>query len=197
MWTISPDNRGAEGEGRRRTGRRVLGVLVVVLASLVHVLQGHANESPQAPHLPQHVSDMRDVILSAAHSGNIKELATAFETSGGFPDFGIGGANDPIKALKAASKDGEGREILAALVEVLNLPPVALPLGSDIENNLINVWPYLAERPLDKLTPAEEVDLYRLVSPADAADMRKKKKWTWWRLVIAADGSWLTFARTN
>jgi hypothetical protein len=75
------------------------------------------------------------------------------------------------------------------------MPPSTLPFGNDIENNLIYVWPYLAVRPLDKLTPTEDVDLYRLVTPAEAVEMHKKRRWTWWRLAIAADGTWLSFKR--
>ncbi len=50
---------------------------------------------------------------------------------------------------------------------MLEMPPAELPLGKDLENNIIYVWPYLAEAKLDKLTPAEEVDLLRLVSPGE------------------------------
>lgn len=171
----------------------VLIVLVVAGAALVHV----AAEAGNGVKLPPHVEDLRDVILTAARSGNIEELKTAFEVSGMVPDLGIEAASDPIKALKEHSEDHEGREILAALVQALDMPPVALPLGNDIENNLIYVWPYLAERPIDKLSPAEEVDLYRLVSPAKAVEMREKKRWLWWRLVIAADGSWTSFKKEN
>ncbi|WP_245279954.1 hypothetical protein [Hyphomicrobium sp. 99] len=156
-----------------------------------------ADQAGDATKLPPHVEDLRDVILTAARSGNIDELKTAFEVSGFVPDLGIEPSADPIKALKEHSEDHQGREILAALVEALDMPPVALPLGNDIENNLIYVWPYLAERPLDKLTPAEEVDLYRLVTPAKAQEMREKKQWLWWRLVIAADGSWTSFKKGN
>ena len=77
--------------------------------------------------------------------------------------------------------------------EILDLPPAALPLGKDLENNLIYVWPYLAEKPLDTLSAAEQVDLYRLVPAAKVAEMREKKRWTWWRLVIGADGTWHMF----
>src|SRR5262249_2937998 len=135
------------------------------------------------PKLPQHVADLRDAILTAARSGDVNELKLAFDMSGAIPDFGFG-ASDPIQALKANSHDGEGREILAALIEVLNLPAATSPFGNDIENNLIYVWPYLAERPIDKLTPAEQVDLYRLVPPEKVAEMRQKGHWTWWRLTI-------------
>jgi hypothetical protein len=175
----------------------LLAVLVVAALTLVHVLQPRAEGSTPTAQLPQHVADLRDAILAAARSGDIEELMTAFDMSGAPPDFGIGGMNDPIRALEAESADGKGHEILAALVEILSLPPATLPLGTDIENNLIYVWPYLAERPLDKLTPAEEVDLYRLVTPAKAAEMHEKKRWLWWRLVVAADGTWLTFKRPD
>jgi hypothetical protein len=165
--------------------------------ALVHVLHPAAGETTQTPQLPQNVADLRDAILAAAHSGNIDELKIAFDMSGTLPDIGIPAADDPIKALKAKSADGQGHEILAALVELLNMPPVTQPFGSDIENNLVYVWPYLAGRPLDKLTPSEDVDLHRLVSPAKAAEMHEKKRWMWWCLVIAADGNWLMFKRID
>jgi hypothetical protein len=149
------------------------------------------------PPIPANVADMRDAMLAAARAGNADELKSVFDMSTTSPDLGIGGANDPVTALKAASADGQGREVLAALAEILSLPPAALPLGKDIENNLIYVWPYLAERPLDTLTGPEEVDLYRLVSPAKVAEMRQKRRWTWWRLAIGADGSWQSFKRSE
>lgn len=170
-------------------------LLVVTPTALVHVLQATAEESAQTPQLPEHVADIRDAILAAARSGNIDELKAAFDMSGTLPDLGIPGVTDPVAALKTESADGKGREILATLIELLNMPAATQPFGSDIENNLLYVWPYLAERPLDKLTPSEEVDLYRLVSPAKAAEMHEKKRWMWWCLVITADGNWLMFKR--
>ncbi|ADJ23792.1 hypothetical protein Hden_1991 [Hyphomicrobium denitrificans ATCC 51888] len=175
--------------------RALLILLVVTPIALVHVSRAAAGESVQAPKLPEHVADLRDAILTAARSGNIDELKAVFEMSGRTPDIGAPGATDPIAALKTQSADGKGQEILANLIELLNMPPAAKPFGSDIENNLLYIWPYLAERPLDKLTPAEEVDLYRLVSPAKAAEMHDKKRWMWWCVVIAADGNWLMFKR--
>jgi hypothetical protein len=86
-------------------------------------------------------------------------------------------------------------EILAVLAEILSLEPARLPVGKDPENNAVYVWPYLAERPLDKLAPGEEVDLLRLMPHAAAKAMREKKKWTWWRLSIGADGTWHSFRK--
>jgi hypothetical protein len=175
-----------------------LSLLVVAAAALVYVSAANAEDmGNDGPKLPDHVADLRDAILTAARSGNVEEMKSAFEVSGTVPDLGISRRSDPIKVLKDRSADGQGRDILAAIVEMLEMPPAALPLGNDIENNLIYVWPYLSTRSLDKLTPAEEVDLYRLVPPALAAEMRKRKRWLWWRLVIAADGTWTLFRKGN
>ncbi len=170
-------------------------LLVVAGAALVHVSGSRAEDGSDGPKLPSHVADLRDVLLTAARSGDIEELKSAFDVSGSVPDMGISPRSDPIKVLKDRSEDPQGRDTLAAIIQILEMPPVALPLGNDIENNLIYVWPYLAERPLDKLTPSEQVDLYRLVTPAMAAEMREKKRWLWWRLVIAADGTWTVFKK--
>ncbi|MET0408080.1 MAG: hypothetical protein ABW006_06890 [Hyphomicrobium sp.] len=172
-------------------------LLVVAGAALVHVSGPRAEEAGAGPKLPAHVADLRDVILTAARSGNIDELKSAFEVSGAVPDLGISPRSNPIAALKDRSADPQGRDTLAALVEILEMPPAALPLGNDIENNLIYVWPYLSTRPLDKLKPAEQVDLYRLVPPGAAAEMLAKKRWLWWRVVIAADGTWMMFKKGN
>jgi hypothetical protein len=83
------------------------------------------------------------------------------------------------------------------LAEILPMRAAELPLGKDLENNIIYVWPYLAEMDLGKLTPAQEVELLQLVGPAEAKAMRDKKKWTWWRLTIGADGTWHSFKKAE
>lgn len=188
----------ANGQLRRRVigcAGALLSLVVVGVGGVVHVPGAHAADKADNAKLPQHVADLRESILAAARSGNADDLASALDMSGMNPDLGGGASNDPIKTLKALSADGNGREILADMIEVLSMPPATLPFGDDIENNLIYVWPYLAERPLDKLTPAEEVDLYRLVTPDLAKEMREKKRWLWWRLTIGADGTWKVFKK--
>lgn len=142
--------------------------------------------------LPPNVVEMRELILAAVHSGDIDELADAIQWNEIKPDFGAAGG-DPIAHWKRLAADGEGREVLAVLANLLALPPARLALGRDPENTHVYVWPYLAELPLDGLKPGEEVDLLRLM-PADAVRaMKAAKKWTWWRLAIGADGTWHTF----
>ncbi len=150
-----------------------------------------AKEKP----LPGAVEEMRQAILAAALSGHIDELRVPLDWNEMKPDVTPNVNDDPITYWKKMSADGEGREVLAALANMLQMRPAAIPLGKDAENNLIYVWPYLAEAKLDALSPPEEVDLLRLVSPEAAKSMREGKKWTWWRLTIGADGTWHSFKK--
>lgn len=145
--------------------------------------------------LPPNTREMRDAILDAAHTGAIEELKPVIEWNELPPGFSDKPIDDPIAYFKSVSGDGQGREILAVLISILELDYAKLRQGRDAENNAVYVWPYLAEVPLDKLTPAQEVDLYRLVPPAVAKEMREKKKWTWYRLMIGADGTWHSFQK--
>jgi hypothetical protein len=107
------------------------------------------------------------------------------------------GSKDPIAYWKKLSGDGEGREILAALSLILEAGYVVLPLGADLENNRLYIWPYFSEVPLDKLTHAQEVELLRLVPPAAAKAMKSAGKYTHWRLTIGADGAWHSFRKAT
>jgi hypothetical protein len=147
--------------------------------------------------LPVPVEEMRQAILAATHSGNIEDLREPLDWNEIKPEAAAPVGQDPIAHWKQTSTDGNGREVLAALAGILSLHPAELPLGQDLENNIIYVWPYLAEMPLDKLTPSQEVELIRLVGPAMAKTMRDKKKWTWWRLTIGADGTWHSFKKSD
>ena len=203
-----------------RTVLRVVGLFLLVQFSLVHCLgwalprliparraevrqhKKAAVGTAPAPEvrygtegLPAPVQDMREAILSAVRSGRIEELRHAWELNELKPDLGVASVGDPIAHWKQISGDGEGREILAALAEILDAGYVVLPLGPDLENNRLYVWPYFAEVPLDKLSPAQEVELLRLVPPAAVKDMRSAGKYTHWRIVIGADGTWHSFRR--
>lgn len=145
--------------------------------------------------LPRPVAEMIDAINVAVNSGAIEDLRTALEWNELPPALSPEKVDDPIAFLKDQSADKSGRQMLAILGNLLSVGPARRLLGRDLENNSVYIWPYLAERPLGELTPAEEVDLYRLV-PADIITaMRAAKRWTWYRLVIGADGTWHAFMR--
>jgi hypothetical protein len=157
---------------------------------------GRAKPQPTATQaLPPAVKELRDAILAAVQSGNIEDLQTALEWNELRPILSNNAVDDPIDYWKKVSGDGEGREILAILANILAAGHTTLPLGKDIENNLVYVWPAAAEARFDALTPAQEVALLRLVSPAELKAMREKKRWTGYRLVIGADGTWHSFQK--
>src|SRR4029079_2708737 len=147
--------------------------------------------------LPEPVEEMRQAILAASHSGNIEDLRVPLDWNELKPATAAPAGEDAIAHWKKTSGDGNGREILAVLADILPMRAAELPFGQDLENNIIYVWPYLAEVDLGKLTPPQEVDLIRLVGPAEAKAMREKKKWTWWRLTIGADGTWHSFKKAE
>lgn len=200
----------------RNKAARVPLVVVVALAlvhcinALLAVRSACAQSAPPAPAassasrtvagdvaLPPHVSEMRDMILQAVRTGRLEDLQAAIDLSELPPEFGAANGVDPIAHLRSASGDGMGREILAVLGNLLLSTPAHLPIGRDVENNTVYVWPAVSEANLDKLTPAQEVDLYRLMPVAEAKTIVTGKKWTWWRLAIGADGTWLTFMKHN
>jgi hypothetical protein len=146
--------------------------------------------------LPAPVHDTREAILAAVRSGRIEDLRHAWELNELKPDLGAPlTEGDPIAHWKQISGDGEGREILAVLAEILDAGYVALPLGRDLENNRVYIWPYLAEVPIDKLSPAQEVELLRIVAPTALKAMRTAGKYTHWRIAIGADGTWHSFRK--
>ena len=140
--------------------------------------------------LPRAVQEMREAILTAAKSGQIEDLRIPIEMNEIKPNFGDGPVPDPIAHLKQVSADGEGREVLAALANLLEASYAVVPVGRDLENNRLYVWPAFAETGVRDLTPSQQVELYRLVPPAVAQAMRASGRYSYWRVAIAADGTW-------
>ena len=150
-----------------------------------------------AEKLPIQVAEMREAILAAALSGRIKELLVPIQWNELRPDFGTVDSSKPIPDFKKLSVDGEGREILAVLKQLLEMPYAIVRQGRDIENNKIYVWPYVAELPLQKLKPEQEVDLLQLIPRDSYKSMKKSGKYTYWRLAIGADGTWHEFLQSE
>jgi hypothetical protein len=147
--------------------------------------------------LPAAVAEMRDGILAAVKSGRIEDLQVPIAWNELPPAFAKEPTPNPIEYFKKQSGDGEGREILAIIASLLDAGHTTVPTGKDVENNRLFVWPRFAELPLDKLRPEDEVELYRLITPEMLKQMRQQKKWTWYRLVIGADGTWHSFSKAE
>ena len=147
--------------------------------------------------LPAAVAEMRDGILAAVKSGRIEDLQMPIAWNELPPAFAKEATPNPIEFFKKQSGDGEGREILAIIASLLEAGHTTVPTGKDVENNRLFVWPRFAELPLENLRPEDEVELYRLITPDMLKLMRKQKKWTWYRLVIGADGTWHSFSKAE
>ncbi len=143
--------------------------------------------------LPRQVVDMVEAILTAVRSGAIADLEDAVDWNEMKPDLGPTFVANPVAYWKALSRDGEGREILEILGKLLAGQPAVVPLGKDIENNRLYVWPAFADTPLSKLRPPEMEALAGLTTAQTLQTMREKDRYAGWRLVIGADGTWHSF----
>ena len=137
---------------------------------------------------------MRDAILAAVTSGDIEELRTALDWNELKPAIADSPVPDPIAYWRQISADGQGREILAVLADILAQPHAVLAVGRDPENNRLYVWPRFAEVPWAELSSSERDALERIVPPLLRTEMARTGRYTWWRLAIGADGTWHSFA---
>ncbi len=181
----------------RRPKRTLILTLALILGALHYgsiAVRAQQNQKLQIhtdlAELPEQVRNMRAAILKAARSGDIDAMRPVLETNELKPTVSFGGADDPIAYWKETSSDGKGREILATLVEVLNMPFARVRAGKPDE---MYVWPYLAELPVKSLTPAQQVDLYQLMTPKDVKSMEEFGDYIHYRLGIGRDGTWHYF----
>ncbi len=140
--------------------------------------------------LPEPVRRMRQAILEAARSGDPEALRPVLESNEMMPTLSFGEIGDPIDFLKQSSGDGKGQELLAIMTEILESGWVLVDKGTPQEKY---VWPYFAAYPLDKLTPPQMVELYRIVTAADVDEMRNYGTYIFYRFGIGPDGTWHFF----
>lgn len=141
--------------------------------------------------IPAPVARMRELIVEAAASGDIERLRPLLGKGPTQTQVtGVSGDEDPIAILKGLSGDQEGVEILAILLDVLSTGFVLVDKGTPQE---AYVWPYFAEKKLSSLTAPEKVDLFRLVTAGDFADMEEFGSYNFYRVGIMPDGKWKFF----
>jgi hypothetical protein len=139
--------------------------------------------------LPDPVKRMLEKIIGAAESGDIESMRPVLESNELKPMVSPTDVPDPIAYWKRASADGNGRDVLAAMLNILASGFVRVGEGKDE----MYVWPFFAETNLAMLTPQQEVELYRIMSPALAVSMKKGGEYTYYKLGISPDGVWHYF----
>ena len=138
--------------------------------------------------LPVPVARTRERILTAARSGDLRNLAALMKESK--PIYSFGDDKDPIAFWKARYPDSDGVEVLSILVTVLETGYVHVDDGTPLETY---VWPYFVRMSLKTLTPQQKVELFRIVTGGDYKDMVTFGAYAFYRLGIAPDGTWLFF----
>jgi hypothetical protein len=139
--------------------------------------------------LPAPVQRMLTEIVFAAETGDIEAMRPVVESREIRPMVAPAFVSDPVAYWKERSVDGTGRDILAAMLNMLASGFVLTGEGRDA----MYVWPYFAQVDLAKLTPAQEVEFYRAVPPELAASMKKTGKYSYYRLGISPTGVWHYF----
>lgn len=136
--------------------------------------------------LPKAVARTRAQLLEAAHAGDLERLRMVLEGNEMMPTLTFGEMTDPIEYLKSASGDPEGLEILAILTELLETGYVHADKGTAQE---MYIWPYFARMPLARLSNEQKVEMYRIVTSGDLAEMETTGAWTFYRVGIGPDGT--------
>ena len=138
--------------------------------------------------LPAPVRKMRERLVEAAASGDLSRLRELMGSGTGQTLVATGDQpQDPVAAIREMSGDPDGYEILASMLDILTTGFVRLNPGTPDE---VYVWPYFVARPLADLTPPEKVELMRIVTAGDYADMQEFDGYNFYRIGIAPNGQW-------
>lgn len=141
--------------------------------------------------LPEPVQRMRKLLIDAAKTGDPEKLRPLVGTGTGGTQLSLADQNqDPIKFLISQSGDEAGQEVLAILEEVLDAGYVRLDADTPQE---LYVWPYFFAYPLEKLTPQQKVEIYKIVTASDFDEMQTFGNYIFYRVGIAPDGRWAFF----
>lgn len=166
-------------------GAQTIGTSPATAAGTAQIASGRGEAG-----LPEPVLQMREAILEAVRSGRLSDLQTAIELNEIKPDIAGNASGDQIAALRALSADGSGEDVLVSLGRILDAPWAAVPMGRDLENNRVYVWPTFAVTGTKALSPEAAADLALIVGSEVAQSMRQSGLYTQWRIAIAADGTW-------
>ena len=140
--------------------------------------------------LPPAVAKMRRRLLDAAYSGDLQRLKVAMQVNEMPPVVSVNEVADPIEHLKAQSGDGQGLEILAILTDVLEASWARINVGTPQE---MYVWPSFVALPLDRLDPAQTVEIYKILTSSDLEEMKSVGRYTFYNVGIGPDGTWHWF----
>jgi hypothetical protein len=144
--------------------------------------------------LPAPVAAMRKKLLDAAYTGDMESLRAVIQQTQPAPAFSVNEIADPVQYLKSQSGDGNGLELLAIMTDLLESGWAHIDVGTPQE---MYVWPYFAVLPMNKLTPPQLVDVYKIVTSSDFEEMRSTGIYSFYAIGIGKDGVWKYFKLNN
>jgi hypothetical protein len=166
-------------------------MLAPAFAQELDIPEGGFVVSDDLSQLPAPVAAKRAALIEAAASGDIEALRPIFEAEPSPPTVSFGGPEDAVAYLKAESKDGEGVEILAILLDLLEAPYAAQDNG---DGTASYVWPYLAAMEgLSDVGPADRVQGIRIAGYDHFKEIQDFGPWYWWRVFIGEHGDLQAF----
>ena len=139
---------------------------------------------------PEPVRRLRQLIIDAAATGDIEKLRPLVNTGPNQARIDGDSGNDPVAALKSFSGDPDGLEVLAIIIDLLSTGYARVDAGTPDETY---VFPYFAGKSLTTLTQPEKVELLRIITAGDLADMQEYGNYSFYRIGISPDGQWKFF----
>ncbi|SHL49716.1 hypothetical protein [Roseibium suaedae] len=136
--------------------------------------------------LPPLVARMHDQLMDAAKSGDMDKLRMVLESNEVPPTLSLTEIGDPIEFLKGVSGDQDGLEVLAILADTLDAGFIHVDEGTPQE---MYIWPYFARYPFASLTKEQKVEMFRLITATDFAEMEAYGVWLFYRVGIGKDGT--------
>ncbi len=140
--------------------------------------------------LPPPVARMRARIIEAARTGDVDKVVTVMQSNETMPVFSFANERDAAALWRAIYPESGGLEVLAILIEILEMGFVHVDAGTPQD---MYVWPYFAYLPLKQLTPEQKVELFRIVTGSDYRAMQEFGAYVFYRLGIGPDGTWHFF----
>lgn len=143
--------------------------------------------SADVTQLPKSVQATYRSMLAAARAGDVAALQAIIDRQSAGIQLGFGGATTAAEFATGNSRSGDGLDVLAELVDILELPYEAVDDG---EGSKFYIWPYLASADLEALSDADKVAAYQLIDPDSLPDFIDYGGWLAMRTIINADGEW-------
>lgn len=138
--------------------------------------------------LPKPVRATRAAMLAAAKAADLAALQAIIDSQGTPIQLGFGGAETAADFATGNSQTGDGLDVLADLVDILEAPYAKVDDG---EGGSFYIWPYLAGMDdLTTLTDVDKVVAYQLITPDALPDFIDYGGWLSFRTIIDEDGSW-------